>query len=273
MLGPYLSFAGAVWNGRPNVQVLTPAIPLHFHSTDLKLREMTARHISAFSSAVRSLEEHYNGPLYHQTSTVDGVYPSVRDIFPYPVSFTSGTLEEPKLRNFTYHSLVKSGKLIFRGEISDTGEKICIKFVRRYSEKAHEFCARNNWAPKLLAFQELSGGWHMVIMEYLSDYVDLFGSSLAPDRVEAVKKHLEGILVQMHQHGYVHGDVRNVNVMIKNDPDLPVMLVDFDWAGKIGEARYPMNVNREDVYRPEGAVDNELVLAEHDMLTLMELTC
>ena len=158
-IGPYLSFAGAVWNAHPNVQVLTPAIPLHFHSTDLKLREMTARHISAFSSTVRSFEEHYNEPLYHQTSTVDGVYPSVCDFFPYPVSFTSGTLAESKSRNFTYHSLVKSGKkLIFRGEISDTREKICIKFVRRYSEKVHEFCARNNWAPKLLAFQELSGG-------------------------------------------------------------------------------------------------------------------
>jgi hypothetical protein len=164
-----------VWNGRPNVQVLTTAIPLHFHSTDLKFREMTARHISAFSSAVRSLEEHYNEPLYHQTSTVDGVYLSVSDIFPYPVSFTS--LEEPKSRNFIYHSLVKSGKLIFRGETSDTGEKICIKFVRRYSEKVHEFCARNKWAPKLLAFQELSGGWHMVIMEDLNGYVDLFYSS------------------------------------------------------------------------------------------------
>ena len=262
-----------MWNGCPNAQVLTPAIPLHFHSTDLKLREMTARCISAFASAVRSLEEHYNEPLYHQTPTVDGVYPSVRDIFPYPVSFTSGTLEEPKSRNFIYHSLVKSGKLIFRGEISDTREKICIKFVRRYSKKVHEFCANNNWAPKLLAFQELSGGWHMVIMEDLNDYVDLFGSTLAPDRVEAVKKHLKGMLVQMHQHGYVHGDVRNVNVMIKNDPDLPIMLVDFDWAGKISEARYPMNVNREDVYRPEGAVDNELIEAEHDMLMLTELTC
>lgn len=261
-----------MWNGRPNVQVLTPAIPLHFHSTDLKLREMTARYIGAFSSAVRSLEEHYSEPLYHQTPTVGGVYPSARDIFPYPVSFTSGTLEEPKPRNFIYHSLVKAGKLIFRGEISDTREKICIKFVRRYSEKVHEFCARNNWAPKLLAFQGLSGGWHMVIMEDLNDYVDLFRSSLAPDRVEAVKKYVRGMLVQMHQRGYVHGDVRDVNIMIKNEPDLPVMLVDFDWAGEIGEATYPMNVNRVDVHRPEEAVDNAPIRAEHDMFMLEELT-
>ena len=56
----------------------------------------------------------------------------------------------------------------------------------------------------------------------------------------------------MHQQGFVHGDILNVNVMITNGLTLAVMLlvVDFDWAGRIGEVRYPMNVNREDVYRP-----------------------
>ncbi|KAF8623880.1 hypothetical protein AX15_006152 [Amanita polypyramis BW_CC] len=269
--GPYLSFAGAVWNGRPNVQILTPAIPLHFHSTDLKLRKMTASCISAFSSAVQSLKAHYNEPFYHQTSTVDDIYPSVHNIFPYPVSFKSDISGSSK--EFIYYSLVKSGKLIFRGEISDTHEKICIKFVQHYSLEVHSFCASISCAPKLLAFEPLPGGWYMVIMEDLNDYFDLFRSSLAPDRMDAVKERLNDVLGRMHQQGFVHGDIRNVNVMIKDGPILVVMLVDFDWAGRIGEARYPMNVNREDVYRPAGAVDNELILAEHDMSMLAELTC
>ena len=155
-LGPYLSFAGAVWNGRPNVQVLTPAIPLHFHSTDTKLRKMTARYISAFASAVRSLEAHYNEPLYHQTLTDDRIYPSVCEIFPYPVCFKSDT--SGSYKEFIYHSLVKSGKLIFRGEISDTQEKICVKFVQYYSPEVHRFCASISCAPKLLAFEQLPGG-------------------------------------------------------------------------------------------------------------------
>lgn len=271
MLGPYLSFSGAVWNGRPNVQVLTPVIPLHFHSTDMKLRKMTARYINAFASAVQSLEAHYNEPLYNQTSMVDGVPPSVCDIFPYPVSFKHMISGSPQ--DFTYHSLVKSRKLIFRGEISDTHEKICIKFVQRYSHKAHEFCASINCAPKLLGFEPLPGGWHMVIMEDLNDYIDLFGSSLAPDRVDAVKERLKEVLGQMHQKEFVHGDVRNVNVMVRNGPTLEVKLVDFDWAGKIGEAKYPMNINRDDVYRPEDAFDNEPILAQHDLLMVADLTC
>ena len=234
----------------------------------MKLRKMTARYISAFASAVQSLEAHYNEPLYHQTSTV---YPSVCDIFPYPVSFKSDTSGSSK--EFNYHSLVKSGKLIFRGEISDTHEKICVKFVQHYSPEVHRFCASINCAPKLLAFEQLPGGWHMVIMEDLNDYFDLFRSSLAPDRMDAVKERLNDVLGRMHQQGFVHGDIRNVNVMITNSPTLAVMLVDFDWAGTIGKVRYPMNVNRVDVGRPEGAVDNELILAEHDMLMLEELTC
>jgi hypothetical protein len=262
-----------VWNGRPNIQVLTTGIPLHFHSTDIKLQKTTARCISAFATAIRSLKAHYDEPLYHQTPTVNHVHPFVRNIFPYPVTFTSDTSEIPK--KFIYHSLVKSGKLIFRGEISDTHEKICIKFVQCYSAEVHKFCASINCAPRLLGIESLDGGWYMVVMEDLSakDYIDLFKSSLAPDREVAVKKRLNQVLVQMHQQGYVHGDLRDVNVMVTNGPTPAVMLVDFDWAGKIGEARYPINVNREDMYRPEGAVDNEPILADHDMIMLAQLTC
>ena len=71
---------------------------------------------------------------------------------------------------------VKSGKLIFRGKISDTHEKICIKFVQCYSAEVHKFCASINCAPRLLGFESLDGGWYMVVMEDLSaeDYIDLF---------------------------------------------------------------------------------------------------
>jgi hypothetical protein len=64
-----------------------------------------------------------------------------------------------------------------------------------------------------------------------------------------------------------------VDILITNGPTLAVMLVNLDWAGRIGEARYPVNANREEVYRPEGAVDDEFILADHDMLMLMDLKC
>ena len=79
----------------------------------------------------------------------------------------------------------------------------------------------------------------IVIMEDLNDYIDLFESSLAPDRVDAVKERLEEVLGQMHQKEFVHGDVCNVNEMARLL--LEVKLVDFDWAGKIGEGKYPIS--------------------------------
>jgi hypothetical protein len=61
----------------------------------------------------------------------------------------------------------------------------------------------------------------------------------------------------------VHGDVRDANVMVKKDRS-GWKLVDFDWSGKIGQVRYPMNVNHE-LRRPEGANDGNLILADHDI--------
>jgi len=50
------------------------------------------------------------------------------------------------------------------------------------------------------------------------------------------------------------------------------MLLDFDWAGPIGEARYPMNLNRsEGIWRPAGARDGTLILADHDIEMLQRI--
>jgi hypothetical protein len=50
------------------------------------------------------------------------------------------------------------------------------------------------------------------------------------------------------------------------------MLLDFDWAGKIGEAKYPMNVYAgPDLWRPDGVHDGELIKAEHDLQMLNAL--
>ena len=59
--------------------------------------------------------------------------------------------------------------------------------------------------------------------------------------------------------------VRSANIMVKKPGPPGIMLVDFDWAGVIGEVRYPMNVNNVDIKRPSGAHDNELIMPQHDM--------
>jgi len=51
-----------------------------------------------------------------------------------------------------------------------------------------------------------------------------------------------GKLTSLHQENYVHGDVRNMNIMVKKDGSQGFKLVDFDWSGRIGDVRYLMNV-------------------------------
>lgn len=52
---------------------------------------------------------------------------------------------------------------------------------------------------------------------------------------------LEQILHTLESNGMVHGDFRMNNVMIKAGEEEKAVLIDFDWAGKVGIARYPHN--------------------------------
>ncbi|KAF8646503.1 hypothetical protein AX16_007180 [Volvariella volvacea WC 439] len=76
----------------------------------------------------------------------------------------------------------------------------------------------------------------------------------------------------LHSKGFVHGDLRNVNVFVRDDDDTGTstdfQLLDFDWAGRVGEVRYPINLNRKTVRRPDGAQDGKEITAEHDLQML-----
>ena len=49
-----------------------------------------------------------------------------------------------------------------------------------------------------------------------------------------------------------------------------LFLVDFYWAGRSGEARYPYFISRE-VAWPPGAADGELIAVEHDVHMMEKL--
>ncbi len=57
---------------------------------------------------------------------------------------------------------------------------------------------------------------------------------------------LERALNILHGEGLVFGDLRRPNIMIMPGPnkDDTVRLIDFDWAGKENEARYPIHLNQ-----------------------------
>ncbi|KAF9234386.1 hypothetical protein BU15DRAFT_52671 [Melanogaster broomeanus] len=256
VFGPYLAFAGASWNLRPVVQVLSTTLPMHYHLSDTKMRTTVARHLGSLKKAIGTLEEHYR-ELSHQARPDSMPY---SQLFPYPTSFTCR--QHGTRQNFKYSRQPFSEKLVFFGSLVSTDD-ICIKFVRRYSQQVHLRCASMGCAPALLGFECIPGGWFMVVMHALpSDYVCLDSFQASGGCLGRIRDQL----IQLHRDGFVHGDIRSTNIMVLKD-ETKFMILDFDWAGKIGETRYPMNVNTE-IYRPEGAIDGALIQAGHDIAML-----
>ena len=262
--GSSISFAGAAWNVRPVVQTLSSALPMHYHPTDSDMRIKVARHLGAFRKAINALEQYYRDLPSDLTS-----YPSQSQLFPHCTSFTS--LQNGLVQHFEYVSQPFSDHLIFFATLSNQpAEPVCIKFARRYSKYAHEESASLGHTPALHGFEQIPGGWLMIVMDKLPDeYVALYGSTPSSALVKNIRKHLQ----LLHQSGYVHGDVRNTNIMVSKFDKTKFMLVDFEWAGKDGEVRYPMNVNRgPNLWRPDDAVDGALILPEHDLDMLEVMT-
>jgi serine/threonine protein kinase len=161
---------------------------------------------------------------------------------------------------FEYVSQLDKDKLVFLATVG--GNKICVKFIRQYSKEAHLKCSSLGFAPALRGHDPLPGGWYMVVM----DFIDYEFHELADSPVKAsYEDEVREKVARLHQAGFVHGDIRTTNIMVKKSGSPGFLLVDFDWAGVIGEVRYPMNVNDVDIKRPYNAHDGELILAQHDM--------
>jgi hypothetical protein len=222
--GAHIDFSAAVWSTRPNVQVLSPALPLFYHRTDTRMRAMIARHFGALRNALRSLEQCYEQEVSNKAP------PPIANLeFPYPLSYTCANT--PSIRHFKYQSHMDDSELLFAAE-TDDDEKVCIKFVHRYSKDVHTFCASGGFGPTLKGFEGLPGGWHMVVMEMIGeDYCHLMDFPPPYSHFDDII----GKLTSLHQANYVHGDVRNTNIMVKKDGNQGFKLVDFDWSGTIGE--------------------------------------
>jgi aminoglycoside phosphotransferase len=64
----------------------------------------------------------------------------------------------------------------------------------------------------------------------------------------------------------VHGDFCDTNVMVHGDE---FQVIDIDWAGTLGEANYPVFVNKGmDLEWPLDMEDGSPILAKHDIWML-----
>jgi hypothetical protein len=233
------------------------------------MRDMLLRHLGAFRNASRSLERYYQEL---KPSDSADLLSRFNPTYPYPTSFTSGSTTH----TFRYLSELESEhNLIFFGDLDSTvdRQKLCVKFTHQYGEDVHRFCAENGHAPKLYAVQRLSGGFYMVVMDDIGEeYIDLHNFVNDGQEIRSsaeyteLKDNIRTFLEEMHEAGWVHGDLRSINIMVKKSGlDGSFHFIDFDWSGRNQEVVYPSFLNTAEVDRPVGAYDGEPILALHDV--------
>ncbi|KAG5634798.1 hypothetical protein H0H81_000750 [Sphagnurus paluster] len=262
LLGPHVAFAGAALTDRANLEVFS-LIPLNIHTTNDEAFESLARHWAALNRALQSLENYYRKLDDRTLQPVTDAGPYV----PHPTSFNN--LSTNATSTLNYKGNLAGRVLVFKGSI-DKGEKpVCIKFVRRYGADVHRWCTGKGIAPELLGFERLPGGWYLVVMELLEDPWELLWElkryvTFSPS--EELKKQLRATLIEMHQNHMVHGDIRDTNVLVDTVSNRSFKLLDFDWAGKVEEVKYPKFMNTQpELGRPEGVEDGKVILPDHDI--------
>lgn len=124
-----------------------------------------------------------------------------------------------------------------RGEST---KEVVVKFFQRYSAEVHRVLTAADMAPHLLYYGQIDpeiafGMWKMVVMEYFNGKPLHDGDC---HRDFDVSEKVFRAITAVHLVGYVHGDVHPPNVLIGRENQ--VMLIDFDWAGKEGNVRYPI---------------------------------
>ena len=62
----------------------------------------------------------------------------------------------------------------------------------------------------------------------------------------------------------MHGDLRSNNIIV-HKRELSIRIIDWDWAGKIGEATYPASINMDQITWPKGVSAHQLMTPQHDM--------
>ena len=138
-----------------------------------------------------------------------------------------------------------SGRLLFFINAAAEGYgPLLVKFCRQYGKDAHIACSKLGIAPKMVGFENLPGGWVAVVMEHLpSSFKSL--SELTSEITLKFEDPVTSAVKRMHDAGFVHGDLRDTNILVNTADNDDVKIVDWDWAGHPGSVEYPISINLE----------------------------
>jgi len=267
--GSSIGFYGAAWDGKcVKVEPFAPGLDLATHSKESSARNAIASCFDAFVVATENIQSHYRFiEAEAQVNPAHSQYdPQIQEARGYP--FLTSYNDDGQETTFTYDERLEGDKLVFSASVNQPGSGECIvKFTSQYSDAAQNYLASRGLAPKIWKCIRISADWTAVVMDR-SNYQVLYGLRLSKAERAKVKRKVTSIVETLHGGGFVHGDIRDTNLLIDYtslaSDDMTVHLIDFDWAGCVGEAKYPMGINCITVRRPEGVKGGEEITEQHD---------
>ncbi|KAH9036403.1 hypothetical protein EDB84DRAFT_1269134 [Lactarius hengduanensis] len=156
-------------------------------------------------------------------------------------------VEGPEQQNQIYFQIVQSLAdattkwLLYIANKQDSkgkmdGTTIIVKFSKRYGKEVHLFCTNKGFAPQLLGFEMLPGSWYAIAMEHFLSVSTIIDSPLFHILEDTWIERMKLIVKELHDNGYVHGDLCIPNFIVDGER---LLLVDFDWGGKSGKVTFP----------------------------------
>jgi len=151
--------------------------------------------------------------------------------------------------------------------------------------EAHEHLAKAGMAPRLLYYGTLDGENDVRDGTSCAEGTIQYGLYIGPlrmvvmDRITQVAKRnawpkgaweqVRNAIDALHEKNLVFGDLREPNVLFSGGK---VFLIDFDWAGKEGEARYPRRLLSQGKWPAElRKLGGQLITYDHDFCMLDKL--
>lgn len=269
--GPWLTVLGAVLTEKCIVQRLTDLIWIPAHSTidpDQCLR--VARIMHALRESVTQLRDWYDNIFKRQEPLYDISRPVRHSRF-FPTPDTYMCNGNPV--RFTYQEPLESHPscvTYLAKTVAAEPINVVVKFVSKYGDDVHSAMAAAGFAPKLLYYGPINiashmpsyGRLRMVVMEYV-DGTTAYSALKLPENFH---QDLTKAIDYCHTKGFVFGDLRKPNIMITQGSK--VQLIDFDWAGREGEVRYPISISPSIAW-PKGVRGNGYILKQHDLEMLL----
>ncbi|CAG8679160.1 8481_t:CDS:2, partial [Ambispora gerdemannii] len=256
--GPYFSVSGAVFADVAIVDPLTPVFPLIWQKYDEAMMVSIAKTFRALKISLRLLDQYYANVdelIQDEPQTVHPVHPSFPEV-----------IIDAKSYMVQIDSQVSTNLLWEVTLLNEQGPHFTayVKAVQkhRYSLDTHKLLAEVGYAPEVYTTSIIPGNWILVYMKCLNNHSILnnITSNLDDQKRSSLRKKIKGIVEYLHNLGYVHGDLREGNILVHQleGNEFDVKLIDFEWSGKVGSACYSPFMNRKTIQWPDGAEDWKL---------------